>query len=55
MEIPDNLTWFRDRQQDPVRGFCPICGREMYQYGAEVCYNCAENKEEYDERTNEET
>lgn len=29
MDIPDDLFPFRDRQQDPVYGFCPICGDEI--------------------------
>lgn len=37
MENPD-LFWFRDRQQDPVYGFCPVCGRDIYNPDSEFCW-----------------
>ncbi len=40
MEIPDRLFPFRDRQQAPVCGFCPICGREIYNIMDELCWDC---------------
>jgi hypothetical protein len=41
MDLPERLFPFRDRQQAPVLGFCPACGRELY---AESCYYCDERK-----------
>lgn len=38
----DQLYHFRDRQQDPVYGFCPICGREIYNPDSEFCWDCEE-------------
>lgn len=35
----------RDIQQDPVVGFCRVCGRELYRSG-ELCERCSENKKE---------
>lgn len=46
MEIPDNLTWFRDRQQDPVCGFCKICGNELYNNYSNICFDCERKDEE---------
>lgn len=40
MDIPDDLFPFRDRQQDPVYGFCPICGGEIYNRDSEYCFDC---------------
>lgn len=40
MDIPDNLFPFRDRQQDPVYGFCPVCGDEIYNPDDDVCLDC---------------
>lgn len=49
MEIPNHLTCFHDRQQDPVRGFCPVCGREIYNMTDDLCWDCLAAEEETDE------
>lgn len=46
MDIPEQLLPFRDRQQDPVLGFCPVCGREIY---SDTCRYC--EKEENNDCT----
>lgn len=46
MENPD-LFWFRDRQQDPVYGFCPVCGREIYNPDSEFCWGCEHERSNY--------
>ena len=47
MDIPDQLFPFRDRQQDPVCGFCPICGREIYNPYADLCRYCELEEDTY--------
>lgn len=46
MANPD-LFWFRDRQQDPVYGFCPVCGREIYNPDSEFCWGCEHERSNY--------
>lgn len=38
----DQLYHFRDPQQAPVYGFCPLCGREIYNWQDEICLFCQE-------------
>ena len=47
MDIPDRLFPFRDRQQDPVCGFCQRCVREIYNPYAELCWDCEREEDTY--------
>ena len=44
-------TWypFRDKQRDPPRTFCPVCGSEQYDYDRleqGLCLTCARRRKE---------
>lgn len=33
-----------DPQQAAPRGFCPCCGKEIYEYGKDLCRRCEEGE-----------
>ena len=43
--INPNYDFLYDRQQDKPAGFCPVCGREIYNAGNELCYWCLEDRQ----------
>lgn len=48
--MPRILNPLRDRQQDPYRGYCRVCGGELYQYDPwPLCRECEERRHERDQ------
>lgn len=35
-----------DLQQEPPAGWCPVCGREIYADGENLCRRCKEMEEQ---------
>lgn len=40
--INPDYDYLYDRQQDRHVCFCPVCGKEIYNAGNELCYWCME-------------
>lgn len=41
--INPDYDWMFDPQQAKPVGYCPICGREIYAEGRDICEHCEED------------